>query len=328
MLTRKDLSTSFLAIYIGAVTVGFSYLIGFATELGILIPAALPLGVLLVGLFFWLSPRVQLIAWAAASAWLLSSVYLGTSGIEYFMLALVVVAAIAGVFWSPWFIAGIWMIHPLWDLIPRELPDHQHDLPLACLIYDLVVGIYLIFRIRAKFFESATVESKSGSKFFSTGLGRTSAALIMLAVLTTQIFIVGTISMEPYSVWLAAPVAILLIVSTMWLPREGQKTFWAIFTAWTGMTFAHSGEILEIVIFGFMALLAVLGFSKSSYIWAGAWIFHSFWHFLPRQHISHETALLMGHWMVPSAGAVFGLTIGTYLVWFSSKQNSKTEVVA
>jgi len=181
-----------MSVYVGVVTVGFSYLIGLATELGILIPAALPLGVLLVLLFYWLSPRVQLIGWAVATAWLLSSVYLGTSDLEYFMLMVVVIAAIAGVFWSPWFIAGIWMIHPLWDLIPRDLPDHQHDLPLACLIYDLVIGIYLIFRIRKSFFDVATVEMKNGSKIFSTGLGRTFAALVMLAVLVTQILVVGS----------------------------------------------------------------------------------------------------------------------------------------
>jgi hypothetical protein len=224
MMNRKDLVTTFMSVYVGVVTVGFSYLIGIATELGILIPAALPLGVLLVLLFCWLPPRVQLIGWAVATAWLLSSVYLGTSDLEYFMLMVVVIAAIAGVFWSPWFIAGIWMIHPLWDLIPRDLPDHQHDLPIACLIYDLVIGIYLIVRIRKSFFDGATVELKNGSKIFSTGLGRTFAALVMLAVLVTQILVVGSVSMESYSVWLAAPVALALCASTLWLPPQGRST--------------------------------------------------------------------------------------------------------
>jgi hypothetical protein len=324
MLNRKDLSVSLMTIYIGAVTVGFSYLIGIATQLGILIPAAFPLGVLLVLLFYWLPARVQLIGWAVATVWLLSSVYLGTSDIEYFALIVVVVAAIAGVFWSPWFLAGIWMIHPLWDLVPRDLPEHQHDLPLACLIYDLVIGVYLIFRIRAKFFDEAKVELKTNSKIFSTGLGRTTAALIMLAVIITQILVVGTVSMESYSTWVAAPVALALILSTLWLPREGQKIFWAVLTAWTGMTFAHSGEALEIAIFGLMGLVAVLGFRKSPFIWAGAWAFHALWHFLPREHISHETALLMGHWMIPVAGAVFELTIAAYLIWFAL-QEKKTQ---
>ena len=325
MLNRKDLSTSLIAIYVGAVTVGFSYLIGIATQLGILIPAAFPLGLLLVGLFYWLPARTQLIAWAVATVWLLSSVYLGTSDIEYAMLIVVVIAAIAGVFWSPWFIAGIWMIHPLWDLIPRDLPAHQHDLPLACLIYDLVIGVYLILRIRSKFFEGATVGLSTSSKMFSSGLGRTSAALIMLAVIIAQILVVGLISMESYSIWLAAPVALALILSTLWLPRGGQKIFWAVLTAWTGMTFAHSGELLELAVFGLMGLLAVLGFRKSPFIWASAWAFHALWHFLPREHISHETALLMGHWMVPTAGAVFEISIAAYLLWFAlqEKWNSR-----
>jgi hypothetical protein len=324
MLNRKDLSVSLMTIYVGAVTVGFSYLIGLATQLGILIPAAFPMGVLLVLLFYWLPARVQLIGWAVATVWLLSGVYLGTSDVEYFALIAVVVAAIAGVFWSPWFIAGIWMIHPLWDLVPRDLPEHQHDLPLACLIYDLVIGIYLIIRIRAKFFDEAKVELKTNSKIFSTGLGRTTAALIMLAVIITQIVVVGTVSMESYSTWVAAPVALALILSTLWLPREGQKIFWAVLTAWTGMTFAHSGEALEIAIFGLMGLVAVLGFRKSPFIWAGAWAFHALWHFLPREHISHETALLMGHWMIPVAGAVFELSIAAYLFWFAL-QEKKTQ---
>ena len=324
MLNRKDLSVSLMTIYVGAVTVGFSYLIGLGTQLGILIPAAFPLGVLLVLLFYWLPARVQLIGWAVATVWLLSSVYLGASDLEYVALIVVVVAAIAGVFWSPWFLAGIWMIHPLWDLVPRELHDHQHDLPLACLIYDLVIGVYLVFRIRAKFFDKAKVELKTNSKMFSTGLGRTTAALIMLAVIITQILVVGTVSMESYSIWVAAPVALALILSTLWLPREGQKIFWAVLTAWTGMTFAHSGEALEIAIFGLMGLVAVLGFRKSPFIWAGAWAFHALWHFLPREHISHETALLMGHWMIPVAGAVFELSIAAYLFWFAL-QEKKTQ---
>ena len=315
-----------MTIYVGAVTVGFSYLIGLGTQLGILIPAAFPLGVLLVLLFYWLPARVQLIGWAVATVWLLSSVYLGASDLEYVALIVVVVAAIAGVFWSPWFLAGIWMIHPLWDLVPRDLPEHQHDLPLACLIYDLVIGVYLIFRIRAKFFDKAKVELKTNSKMFSTGLGRTTAALIMLAVIITQILVVGTVSMESYSIWVAAPVALALILSTLWLPREGQKIFWAVLTAWTGMTFAHSGEALEIAIFGLMGLVAVLGFRKSPFIWAGAWAFHALWHFLPREHISHETALLMGHWMIPVAGAVFELSIAAYLFWFALQEKKAQRV--
>ena len=319
-ISKKDQIVLLQVLYSGFVAIGFSYLIGLATSADALLVGAIPLGILLVLAYGWMNPKAQLISWSVATGWLLSSVYLGTSNLEYGALLIVILAAIAGVVWSPWFLAGIWLVHPIWDLIPRDLPDQQHDLPLACLIYDLVIGVYLIFRIRAKFFDKAKVELKTNSKMFSTGLGRTTAALIMLAVIITQILVVGTVSMESYSTWVAAPVAVALILSTLWLPREGQKIFWAVLTAWTGMTFAHSGEALEIAIFGLMGLVAVLGFRKSPYIWAGAWAFHALWHFLPREHISHEAALLMGHWMVPTAGAVFELSIAAFLFWFALQE--------
>jgi hypothetical protein len=80
---------------------------------------------------------------------------------------------------------------------------------------------------------------------------------------------------------------------------------------------------VELVIFGLMVLLAVIGFRKSSFVWAGAWAFHALWHFVPREHLSHETALLMGHWMVPTAGAVFELSIAAYMVWFALQETRR-----
>lgn len=307
------------AAYSAVVTIGFSYLIGLATQLDMLLVAAIPLGLLLVGLLFWLPPRAQLISWAAVTAWLLSSVYLGSSDLEYFMLILVFLAAIAGVFWSPWFLAAIWFIHPLWDMIPRELSDAQHDLPLACLMYDLVVAVYLAWRTRKGFFKEATAATPNTKGFLASGAGRTLAAIGMLSVLIIEIFAVGMVSMDQLSLWVAAPVALALISSTLWLPIEGKKIFWLVFTIWTGMTFAHSGEILEILIFGLIILLAVLGFRVSVSYFAIAWTFHAFWGLMPREHLSHETALLMGHWMLPVAGFIFEISIAAYLFWLSRK---------
>ena len=324
-VSLSEAKVLFQVAYAATVTISFSYLIGLATQLDILLIAAIPFGILLVGLLFWLPPRAQLLSWAAVTAWLLSSVYLGTSDIEYFMLILVFLAAIAGVFWSPWFIAAIWFIHPLWDLIPRDLPEHQHDLPLACLMYDLVVAFYLMWRIRKGFFKEAIVSTSSAKGLLSTGSGRTLGAVVMLSVLIIQIMIVGMVSMDQLSVWVAAPVAIGLIASTLWLPIEGKKTFWLVFTMWTGMTFAHSGELIEILIFGLMILLAVLGFRVSLYYFGIAWVFHAFWGLLPREHLSHDTAMLMGHWMIPLAGLIFELTIGAYLLWLAKKNSSSVK---
>jgi hypothetical protein len=141
----------------------------------------------------------------------------------------------------------------------------------------------------------------------------------MLSVLIIEIFAVGMVSMDQLSLWVAAPVALALIASTLWLPIEGKKIFWLVFTIWTGMTFAHSGEILEILIFGLMILLAVLGFRVSVSYFAIAWTFHAFWGLMPREHLSHETALLMGHWMLPVAGFIFEISIAAYLFWLARK---------
>jgi hypothetical protein len=327
-LSKKELFIVLQTLYAGLVTVGFSYLIGFATQQKILLIAALPLGILLVLLLAWLPARAQLLSWAAVTVWLLSMVYAGTSDIEYIMLFAVVFAAIAGVFWSPWFLAAIWFIHPLWDLIPRDLPEHQHDLPLACLIYDLVVAIYLAWRIRKGFFKDAVVIPTKPERFLSTGLSRTLVAAGVLVVIVIEISVVGMFSMEESSVWFAAPVAIGLIAATLWLPMSAKKIFWMIFTIWTGMTFAHSGEALELVVFGLMIALGVLGYRVSMYYWVGAWGFHALWNLLPREHLSHDAAMMMGHWMVPVAGLIFETTIALYLLWLArreSKSLSATE---
>ncbi len=323
----EDFRVLLLTIYSGVVTIGFSYLIGLATELDMLLVLALPLGLLLVGLFSWLPPRAQLLSWSAVTAWLLSAVYLGSSDLEYIMFFAVMLAAIACVFWSPWFLAAIWFIHPLWDLIPRELPDHQHDLPLACLIYDLVVAVYLAWRIRQGFFKDALVTPKNPVGLLITGAMRTLTAIGAVLVLTLQILAVGMVSMDPISTYIAIPIAAAFIAATLWIPLEGQKIFWLVFTIWTGMTFAHSGEALEIAIFGLMILLAVLGYRVSTNYWVIAWAFHALWHFLPRAHLSHETALLMGHWMLPLAGFLFEIAIAGYLV-FLGLRLKKTNALA
>lgn len=318
-LTKREFLVLGQTAYGALVTIGFSYLIGFATKAEILLIAAAPLGMIVVGLLAWLPARAQLLTWASVTAWLLSAVYLGTSDFEYLMLVGVFLAAIAGVFWSPWFLAAIWFIHPLWDLIPRDLPDHQHDLPLACLIYDLIIAIYLAWRIRNGFFAGATAAPSVQTGVLKTGFRRSLAALAMLMVVVAEIMIVGTLSMNQFSIFIAVPVALALIASTLWLPIEGKKAFWLVFTIWTGMTFAHSGELLEILIFGLMILLAVAGYRVSMNYWVIAWGFHALWHLFPREHISHDAAMLMGHWMVSAAGLLFELVIAGYLFWFTRR---------
>ena len=57
---KSDLKTIFYVLYIAVATLGVSYAIGFATTYDVLLLAALPLGVVIVAVFFWLPPRVHL----------------------------------------------------------------------------------------------------------------------------------------------------------------------------------------------------------------------------------------------------------------------------
>jgi hypothetical protein len=237
---------------------------------------------------------------------------------EYGALLIVILAAIAGVVWSPWFLVAIWVLHPIWDLLPRDLPEQQHDLPIACLMYDLVVAAYLAWRVRSGFFKDAVVEPDTATRFISKGWSRLAIASYVLAVIAIEITVVGMVSMESYSQIAAVIVPFALIVSLIWLPLDVQRIFWMAFTIWTGMTFAHSGEFLEILIFFAMIGLAIAGFRVNSYYWVIAWTFHAAWNLVPRAH-DMSSSLLMGHWMEPLAGFTFEIIIAVYLIVFSKR---------
>jgi hypothetical protein len=319
-LGRKDLIALAQTLYVGFIAVGVSYVIGFATQADLLLVAALPLGLLLVAALAWLPARAQLIGWSATTTWLLSSVYLGVSDIEWFMLIAVIAASIAGAVWSPWFLTAIWFLHPLWDLIPRDLPDHQHDLPLACLIYDLVVALYLLWRTRSGYFKAAIAKPKISSAFLNHGWSRTLSGLVIAVIVAIEITAVGYFATDKLSVWYSAGVAFALIAATLWLPKDGQRAFWVVFTVWTGMSFAHSGEPLELAVFALMIALAVFGQTTSAYFWAIAWAFHAAWNFFPRAHEMSAASALMGHWMIPLAGFLFEITVAAYLLFMSVRQ--------
>ena len=322
---KNDLKTILYVLYIAIATLGVSYVIGFATSNDVLLWAALPLGIVIVALFFWLPPRVQLVGWAVATGWLLSSVYLGSSDYEVVALVVVMLAAIAGVVWSPWFLAAIWFLHPVWDLIPRDLPDHMHDLPLACLIYDLVIALYLAWRTRKGFFDSAV--AKSSSRMLRSGWARTLVSIYLVVVVIVEIFAVGSLTMTDVAVPASALVGVALIALLFWLPKDAQRIFWVAFTAWMGMNFAHSGDLLEIVVFLTVVVLAVLGFTKNPYLWSVAWALHAIWYLLPREH-NMQMAMLMGHWMQPVAGLIFELVIAAWLFVFARRINSEKNPAA
>lgn len=144
--TRTPLKTFLHVVAIAVTGIAMTYGVGLATKAHLLVPLAAPLGIGLVLAMCWLPRRTQLIGWSVLTVWLLSTVYLGSGALEPVALVVVVVLSLAAVLRSPWFLVAVWALHPVWDLaVPRVLPEARHDLPLGCLIYDLVVAAYLVW---------------------------------------------------------------------------------------------------------------------------------------------------------------------------------------
>ncbi len=136
-------------IYLVALLFAASWGVSAATRAGVLIPIAVPFALILIVAARLAGPQPELIAWAVFTAGLLGSTYLQTrSPIEYGMFLIYLVLAGLGVFKSPYFLALAWLFHPVWDFVPRDLPPQLLDLPLACLLYDIPIGLYLLWGAR------------------------------------------------------------------------------------------------------------------------------------------------------------------------------------
>lgn len=128
--------------------------IGSAARSQMLIPVALPFAaVLILAARAW-GPRTELATWSMFTVWL-GSTYL-TTGTTSETIAFVVYLGVAawGAFRSPSVLAAAWLLHPLWDFLPRNLPALLQDLPTACILFDVPIGLYLLQQARTGRFSS------------------------------------------------------------------------------------------------------------------------------------------------------------------------------
>ena len=63
--------------------------------------------------------------------------------------------AILGFTRSPVFLVVAWFGHIAWDFVPRELPPLFEDLPLACLIFDGLIGARILWRWKTGYWSTA-----------------------------------------------------------------------------------------------------------------------------------------------------------------------------
>jgi hypothetical protein len=145
-LTMKRAREVLFAI---VVVVGATIVITVATNERVLITFALPFAAVLIITTRLLGPRPELIAWSILTIWL-GNTYLatGTTWLEVAALVVYATAAIVGGWRQPYLLAAAWLAHPLWDFVPRDLPDLLKDLPVACLLFDIPIGLYLLVSVR------------------------------------------------------------------------------------------------------------------------------------------------------------------------------------
>jgi hypothetical protein len=150
-ITMVVLKTVAVVAYVSFLMHAAGLGIDLAANQRLLVPYALPAAIVLVVAVRVLGKKAELAGWAAFTVWLGSTYLLSADSIA----AVEVIAFLAylslgllGAFRSPYFLALAWLLHPAWDFFPRVLPDVLHDLPAACILFDVPVGLYLLWFAR------------------------------------------------------------------------------------------------------------------------------------------------------------------------------------
>lgn len=275
----------------------------------LLITAAVPFAIALILALRFLGLKPELIAWAAFTGWL-GSTYLTTGNpIEYGLFLVYIVLAGLGVFKSPYFIAIAWLIHPIWDFVPRELPELLHDLPVACILFDIPIGLYLLWGARtrrwATFGNQDTVETwyQFKNKQSLRPIANMIYVIVVMGIISYAVLMAAA---RGWLIWAAIPLSLLLIFMNRVITNKAELLAWAAFTGWLGMTYAHTGGMIDAVVFFIYVALAALGVFRSTYFLAFAWLIFIPWNFLP-----HELPHMYGD--LPVAATLFGIPITLYL---------------
>lgn len=301
-----------------ALSIGINpYIEMFAGPYAVYVSGAI--AILLVLSLAWLKPTQQLYGFAFATWWLLSSVYVGASPVEQWVFFAIALASIAGILVSPWFLVVTWFAHPLWDVFHGAFVPSAptHVTALQCLIYDLPIAVYLLWRSARGFFNGAkpVVNDANGNEITPSGVF--GYATVALAIWGVQLFIMEA-NMMNTELWIAPLVALGMALASMVLPKAIARLFWSVLLAWAGMIYAMSASPTELLAFLVVIVLVVLGYVYSPYIWALAWFGHAAWALIPRTGYWNMMMMFgtnqMDYWMLPSAAAAFEAVIGAWIV--------------
>lgn len=310
MLKELSLKNTFTTVYVVFLIIIAGFIIGSAAQYNLLIQVALPFAITLVLGLRFLSPKAELIAWAAFTVWL-GSTYLQTgSFIEVVAFFFYAVFAAMGIFISPYYLAIGWLLHPIWDFVPRQLPNMLLDLPTACILFDIPIGLYVLVGAWKKRWTvfNQNLEQPSTKIHSKQAIKQTATAIYILILLVALSYIPSVLINLNVLTWASVPLSIVLILALRLIGSRAELIAWAVFTGWIGMTYAHTGGLIEALAFFVYVALSGLGVFSSSYFLATAWLIFIPWNFLPHELPSVYKDL-------PLACILFSIPIVIYLLW-------------
>ncbi len=293
-----------LTLYIVFLIIAAGFGVGAATQAGVVIPAAVPFAFVLILIMYFMGVKPELISWAAFTVGLLGGTYLSTGNLmEYVMFFFYIVLSALGIFKSPYFLALAWLFHPIWDFVPRALPYRLHDLPLACVLFDIPIGLYLLWGSWKKRWLPFGEDTSNRNAMIRSAKTIFIGCLIM-AVSYATAAATGT----GYLNWVVLALAIIVILGFRFMGATAELIAWAVLTGWLGMTYAHTGGTVDALVFFIYVVLSALGGFISPYFLAGAWLVFIPWSFMPH-HLTHMYSDF------PVATIFYCLPIALYLLW-------------
>ena len=150
MKTMKTMKTIASTVYILFLIMLTGSAVGAAAKAGYLIPAAVPFALVLILILRFMNPKLERIAWPPSRSGLEAPTFNWATRSSMGFFFAYIALALLGVFKSPYFLVAAWLLHPVWDFIPRELPELYIDLPMACILFDIPIGLYLLWASRIK----------------------------------------------------------------------------------------------------------------------------------------------------------------------------------
>jgi hypothetical protein len=136
-----------------------------------------------------LGKKAELAGWAVFTIWLGSTYLLSADSIapvEVIAFLAYLSLGLLGAFRSPYFLIVAWLLHPVWDFFPRALPDVLQDLPTACILFDVPIGLYLVWYARKGRWNVFTVRSTVNRVLRFLGAA-SAAAATMVALLAPAV---------------------------------------------------------------------------------------------------------------------------------------------